>query len=203
MASTALMGFLVAFWIFMIVIIFIPMIIGLWVIYKKAREPGWAAIVPLYQTFVLFKITWGNGWYCIMALIPTIIYDVMSQRTIRYIGSSVDPTVSGLFWAIYILLFVVILVISIITLVKLSTSFGKGGGWACGLIFLSPIFLLITAFNKNIVYVGVSGKMPSSVAECRQQNQIARSGHGKVKYCPKCGKIIVNYKNGCCNSKNK
>jgi len=49
-------------------------------------------------------------------------------------------------------------VIWIITMVKLSKAYGKGGGWACGLIFLLPIFLCIMAFSKDIVYVGVAGK---------------------------------------------
>lgn len=46
-------------------------------------------------------------------------------------------------------------VIAIITLVKLAKAFGKGGGWACGLIFLEPIFICIMAFDGNIQYVGV------------------------------------------------
>ena len=37
-------------------------IVAMWRIFSKAGEPGWAAIVPLYNTYVLFKITWGNGW---------------------------------------------------------------------------------------------------------------------------------------------
>lgn len=40
-------------------------------------------------------------------------------------------------------------VILIMTLHKLSKSFGKGVGFTLGLIFLSPIFLLILAFGKS------------------------------------------------------
>ena len=38
--------------------------------------------------------------------------------------------------------------------IGLSHAFGKGAGFACGLIFLNVIFICIIAFNKNIVYVG-------------------------------------------------
>ena len=98
-------------------------IVSMWFIFQKANEPGWAALVPFYNTYELFKITWGNGWMFLLLLIP-----------------------------------IANIVIEIITMVKLAKAFGKGGGWACGLIFLPIIFMPITAFSKDIVYVGVPDK---------------------------------------------
>ena len=46
------------------------------------------------------------------------------------------------------------LVMNILCCVGLAHAFGKGAGFACGLIFLNVIFVCIIAFNKNIVYVG-------------------------------------------------
>lgn len=45
-------------------------IVSMWFIFAKAGEPGWAAVVPFYNIFVLFKITWGNGWFMLLTLIP-------------------------------------------------------------------------------------------------------------------------------------
>ncbi|MEA4894755.1 MAG: DUF5684 domain-containing protein [Oscillospiraceae bacterium] len=98
-------------------------IVSLWFIFQKANEPGWAAIVPFYNLYVLFKITWGSGWMFLLLLIPIANFVIM-----------------------------------IITYVKLAKAFGKGGGFACGIIFLSIVFLPIMAFSKDIVYVGVPGK---------------------------------------------
>ena len=42
----------------------------------------------------------------------------------------------------------------IITMVKLAKAFGKGGGFAVGLIFLSIIFYCILAFGPS-TYLGV------------------------------------------------
>ncbi len=53
----------------------ILLIISMWLIYKKAGEHGWAAIIPFYSTYVLFKITWGNGWRFLLLLIP--IYNIV------------------------------------------------------------------------------------------------------------------------------
>lgn len=51
-------------------IVTVVAIIALWKIFQKAGEPGWAAIVPLYNLYVLYKITWGNGWYFLLTFIP-------------------------------------------------------------------------------------------------------------------------------------
>ena len=45
-------------------------------------------------------------------------------------------------------------VIAIITMVKLAKAFGKSGGFAVGLIFLSVIFYCILAFDQS-EYAGV------------------------------------------------
>lgn len=48
------------------------MVICMWKIFEKADEPGWAALVPFYNAYVLFKITWGNGWFFLLCLIPFV-----------------------------------------------------------------------------------------------------------------------------------
>lgn len=50
----------------------IVMIVALWKIFEKAGEPGWAAIVPFYNNYVLFKIAMGNGWLFLLCLIPFV-----------------------------------------------------------------------------------------------------------------------------------
>ena len=58
-------GVAVVFILMFILVVFaicIVMIIAEWKLFKKAGQPGWAAIVPFYNAYVLTKITWGNGW---------------------------------------------------------------------------------------------------------------------------------------------
>ena len=94
-------------------------IVAMWKIFEKAGEPGWAAIIPFYNLYVLFKITWGSGWKFLLLLIP-----------------------------------IANIVFLIITMVKLAKAFGKSGGFAVGLIFLSIIFYCILAFDQS-QYQGV------------------------------------------------
>lgn len=47
-------------------------IVAMWKIFSKAGEPGWAAIVPLYNAYVLYKIAFGNGWFFLLTFVPFV-----------------------------------------------------------------------------------------------------------------------------------
>jgi hypothetical protein len=47
-------------------------IVGLWKIFEKAGEPGWAAIIPIYNFIVMLKIAEKPIWWIILAFIPII-----------------------------------------------------------------------------------------------------------------------------------
>ena len=154
-------------------------IIASWIMYAKAGEPGWAAIVPFYSSYVRFKIAgkkklfWGYLVATIGIIVGCIIlmYEIivsgLSVMTSSYMGSYYDSTygyagsrigahMGMLIFAVILIIaaMIVALVMSILCCVGLSHAFGKGAGFACGLIFLNVIFVCIIAFNKNIVYVG-------------------------------------------------
>ena len=46
------------------------MIVAMWKIFVKAGEEGWKAIIPFYNTYILYKITWGNGWFFLFGFLP-------------------------------------------------------------------------------------------------------------------------------------
>ena len=47
-------------------------IASLWKVFVKAGEPGWAAIVPFYNIFILLKIAGKPAWWFILMLIPFV-----------------------------------------------------------------------------------------------------------------------------------
>ncbi len=55
----------------------VVIVIGQWKVYEKAGEPGWAAIVPFYSQYVLFKITFGNGWLFLLMFVPCVNFVIM------------------------------------------------------------------------------------------------------------------------------
>jgi hypothetical protein len=53
-------------------LIAIIMIAAMWKLFTKAGEPGWAAIIPIYNFIVLLKIAGRPVWWVILMLIPFV-----------------------------------------------------------------------------------------------------------------------------------
>ena len=105
------------FWICDAVFI-VLMIAAMWKIFAKAGQPGWAAIIPIYNWIVWCKIVGRPAWWVLLLLICFPIF---------FIILSID----------------------------LAKSFGKGVGFAVGLILLSIIFFPILGFG-SATYQGPS-----------------------------------------------
>lgn len=54
------------------IIFLVYAIVCLWVIFEKAGEPGWKAIIPIYNAYIEFKIAWGKGWMFLLCLVPVV-----------------------------------------------------------------------------------------------------------------------------------
>ena len=64
------------FWIFWLAFM-ILMIAGIWKIFAKAGQPGWASIIPIYNWYVWCKIVGRPGWWVILLLIPFINFIIV------------------------------------------------------------------------------------------------------------------------------
>jgi hypothetical protein len=43
---------------------------GMWKTFEKAGKPGWASIVPIYNTLVLLEIAGKPAWWILLMLVP-------------------------------------------------------------------------------------------------------------------------------------
>lgn len=118
-------------------------LVCLWIIFRKAGKPGWAAIVPFYNLYVLFDITWGSGMRFLLMLIP--LYNI---------------------------------ILGIQTQIRLAKAFGKGGGFAAGLIFLPYVFMPLLAFGKG-TYQGVPIKAAPYQNNPYQNNPYQQGGYSQ------------------------
>jgi hypothetical protein len=106
--SPAASAGLVVVWLAVLVL----MIAATWKIFVKAGEPGWAAIIPIYNFIVLLKIAGKPLWWIILLFIPFVN-----------------------------------LIILILVYVALARNFGKGAGFAIGLLLLPIIFFPLMAWG--------------------------------------------------------
>ena len=50
----------------------VVVIIGWWKMFEKAGEPGWAAIIPIFNVIVLLKIAGRPVWWVVLYFIPLV-----------------------------------------------------------------------------------------------------------------------------------
>ena len=117
-------------------------IIANWNIFTKAGEEGWKSLIPIYGDYVSYKIAWQTSYFWLNFILGILLSYV----------SNANLNESMFLSLIVILLKIALTVINIMYCVKLARAFGRGIGFAIGLILLQPIFLLILGFGSDQYY---------------------------------------------------
>ena len=124
----ALLAFLGAMLIF-IIIVGLVIVIAHWKIFTKAGKPGWAALIPIYNSIVMCQVAGVSPWWIL------IVFGCSLLSFIPILGSLISLAAS-----IYFL---------IILNVSLARAFGKEDSFAVGLILLPIVFEPILGFGKD------------------------------------------------------
>ncbi|MCF7687437.1 MAG: DUF5684 domain-containing protein [Cephaloticoccus sp.] len=45
---------------------------GVWKTFTKAGQPGWAAIIPIFNLYILIKVAGRPGWWLLLFIIPVV-----------------------------------------------------------------------------------------------------------------------------------
>lgn len=56
--------------IYLVVLVFY--IAVMWKVFTKAGRPGWAAIIPIYNAYILCKIAGRSSWWVLLLVIPIV-----------------------------------------------------------------------------------------------------------------------------------
>ena len=105
--------------------IYILTVIAMWMIFKKAKEAGWKSLIPIYNYYIMCKITGVSFWLLVIAIILLIV------------------PIINLISLVFILIHILVLNF------RLSRSFGHGFLFFLGLLFFNPLFLLILGFGSS------------------------------------------------------
>lgn len=114
---------------------YVIQVIALWRVFTKAGEAGWKSLIPFYNGYIQYKISWKTQFFW-LGIICIIVGTVLNNMD----------------GAISVLGYVICLAGTAVHLVayhKLSLAFGHGVGFTLGLIFLNPIFILMLGFGGS------------------------------------------------------
>ena len=53
------------------------MIASIWKVFEKAGQPGWAALVPVYNIIIMLKITGKPSWWLALFFLPVANFVMM------------------------------------------------------------------------------------------------------------------------------
>ena len=57
-----------------LIVSYVPTVAGLWMLFAKAGEKSWKALVPFYNIIVLLKIIKRPWWWLLLFIVPTITF---------------------------------------------------------------------------------------------------------------------------------
>jgi len=110
--------------------------IALWKAFKKAWEAGWKAIIPIYHTYIEYKIAGMKNWFWYGLLIAFVMWIIAAcipdqQELLTNIGCAIV-------WIIYI-----------IVTFKFARKFGWGVCTSILFVLFYPICILILGFGSS------------------------------------------------------
>lgn len=110
-------------------------IVANWKLFTKAGEKGWKAIIPFYNTAILYKISGMSPWLVLL-----------------YLGMFI-PVVN-------VFVAIAFTVLNLYQPINLAKGFKKSTGFTVGMILLPFIFNLILGLGKS-EYVGFDEAKPA------------------------------------------
>ena len=98
LAQTETDGSLFGLLIYLVIVVVI--IAGMWKMFKKANQPGWGALIPIYNFILLLKVAGKPVWWIILMLIPlvNIVISIMVYAAVaKNFGRGVGFTLGLIF----------------------------------------------------------------------------------------------------------
>jgi len=130
-----------------------------WILFEKAKKPGWAVLVPLYNIFVISKIAKIKVSWIFLAIIAVGTFFVILPKTFyayaqTFLGMPfiATPEIEN-YMGVSSVTIIIMMIWLIMLALGLAKRFGQNIMFAFGLLFFSPIFIGIIAFNDKVKYI--------------------------------------------------
>ena len=128
------------------------LVIARWRLFSKAGEKGWKSLIPIYSSYVMYRIVWNAKSFVIyvvlwaVSVVATLFsgqYVFLPDGQMMFVGGGnfilgFISTIASIGVLVYMVLFAI----------KTALAFGKRPAFAVGLLLLPSIFTLILAFGS-------------------------------------------------------
>ena len=125
------------------IILCILLIVAKWKIFTKAGIAGWKSLIPIYNVYLQYKISGLSFWK--WSVLPILVGSVFVSL------AGENPSGINILW--FLIGLAILIFADIKFNLQFAKAFGKGVGFALGLIFLPNIFQLILGYG-SAQYVG-------------------------------------------------
>ena len=147
-------GLIFAIVMFFVLIISVITMIGQWKVFQKAGKPGWAAIIPIYNMWVLYEIGGIKPVFCLFTVAGGFLTGF--GNTMNFMGQSSGNSIMVLVGLLANLVSIACsmtgLVFTIMCSLNIAKYFKKSAAFGIGLAFLSFVFYPILGFGKTDKY---------------------------------------------------
>ena len=152
-AATAVAGgILGSFFTFGLLFYLLTVIAG-WKIFEKAGEKGWKSLIPIYNSYLLYKIVGMQNWFwwtLIASFVGNLIFSLngfnpnMSQEELQAydFGAHIWVVIAAIAVGIFEL------IADVKHSIRMGHAFGKGTGFIVATVFFPNICWLILGFGK-------------------------------------------------------
>ena len=129
---------------FIELLFWVASVVGMWKMFEKAGRPGWGALLPFYNWYILGDISTGDKKYWVRLLLIFI------------------PIVG---WIAYIYFYYQMSKAT-------AKAFGKPDGYAWGYTLLTPVFYCMTGFDDSSYYgpMGIGDARSGEAREAKTVN---------------------------------
>ncbi len=122
----------------LVIVYYVLYALGSYKLFAKAGKPGWWAFIPVVNEYQLYKISWTTSAFW-MALALSVVGDIISNQ----------EQTGALLAILAFIVAIAALYVEVKFALNLAKAYGKGTGFAIGLLLLHPIFIMVLGLGDS------------------------------------------------------
>jgi hypothetical protein len=171
-----------------VLLVSVLLIVTVWRVFSKAGQPGWASLIPIYNTIVFLRIAGKPGWWFFLLLIPVanIVFGIMALAAFaRNFGKGAGFVVGLIFLPV---IFYPILAFGSAQYLA-QPSQAVAGGAAVSAPASAPV--RASAPPQQAQQAPAASDIRFVCSYCGKKLVVDRKGAGRQVPCPDCGRTLT------------